>query len=81
MEVKETKIPEPQEGIICGVAFDRSSLRRITHTPQSSFLVTLHLIPSWGSGMFYGFPISFPIANLGGGFGKFGSPFKLFLVI
>jgi hypothetical protein len=54
---------------------------RPIYTPQSSLLVALHLIPSWGSGMFYGFPISFPIANLGGVSGKSLIPFKLLLVI
>jgi len=36
-----------QKGIICGVAFDHSSLRRIAHTPQSSLLGALHLMPFW----------------------------------
>ena len=31
--------------VICGVAFGRSSLRRIAHTPQSSLLEALHLTP------------------------------------
>jgi len=35
------------QGIICCVAFDRSSLRRITYTPQLSLLGALHLIPCW----------------------------------
>jgi hypothetical protein len=35
------------QGIICGVAFDRSSLRRIIYTTQSSLLGALHLTPCW----------------------------------
>jgi hypothetical protein len=31
--------------VICGVVFDRSSLRRIAYTPQSSLLDALHLTP------------------------------------
>jgi hypothetical protein len=30
IEEDKVKFPEHQQGIICGVAFDRSSLRRIT---------------------------------------------------
>jgi len=38
------------QDVICGVAFDRSSLRSITYTPQSSLLSALHLTPSWCPG-------------------------------
>jgi hypothetical protein len=37
--------PGHRQGIICCVAFVRSSLRRIGHTPQSSLLGALHLMP------------------------------------
>ena len=35
------------QGIICCVAFGRSSLRRIIYTTQSSLLGALHLTPCW----------------------------------
>ena len=38
------------QDVICGVAFDHSSLRRKVHTPQSSLLSALHLTPSWRPG-------------------------------
>jgi hypothetical protein len=58
----EFEIPDPLQGIICFVAFDRSSLRRIVHTPQSSLLGALHLIPCRGSGMLHNPYILFLIA-------------------
>jgi hypothetical protein len=33
------------QGIICGVAFARFSLRRIVYTTQSSLLGALHMMP------------------------------------
>jgi hypothetical protein len=39
------------QGVICCVAFDRFSLRRITYTPQSALLGVLHLTPCWCPGL------------------------------
>ena len=39
------------QGVICCVAFDRFSLRRITYTPQSVLLGALHLTPCWCPGL------------------------------
>jgi len=39
------------QGVICYVAFDRFSLRRITYTPQSALLDALHLPPCWCPGL------------------------------
>ena len=40
-----------RRGRFCGVAFDRSSLQRIAHTPQSSLLGALPLTPCWCPGI------------------------------
>ena len=56
------------QGVICVVAFDLSSLRRIVHTPQSSILGALHLTPSWCPGIDQNPTSLLMIQNLGGGF-------------
>jgi hypothetical protein len=40
------------QGVICCVAIDRFSLRRIIYTPQSALLGALHLTPCWCPGLF-----------------------------
>ena len=49
-------------------ASDRSSLRRIAHTPQSSLLGALHLIPCWWPGIQQNPLPLLAIGKLGGGF-------------
>jgi hypothetical protein len=39
------------QGVICCVAIDRFSLRRITYTPQSALLGAWHLTPCWCPGL------------------------------
>jgi hypothetical protein len=57
------------QGIICCVAFDRSALRRIFHTPQASLLGALHLTPCWCPGILPNPLILIPIPKFDGGFG------------
>jgi hypothetical protein len=60
--------PGYHQGIICGVTFDRSTLRRIPNTPQSSLLGALHLTPRWCPGLNQNQTFSLMLWKLEGGF-------------